>query len=150
MWGRLWVRELMIKQLKEGLIDLGFGDEDYLGLTDLQVAAVGWLAQAALFARLAAKFGERRVMQINSETLLATPAKAIGAVAAHFRLALVGGQIREIVGGPAFTRNSKDGSVYSAAARTVDNRAAEALHRDEIEKVVVWAQSVAKNAKNAA
>ena len=74
MTGRLWVRDLMVKQLQEGLIDLGFEDADYLGMTDLQAAAVGWLAQHALFAALIARFPDR-VRSLDSETLLARPGR---------------------------------------------------------------------------
>jgi hypothetical protein len=72
MWGRLWVRELLAKQLADGMVDLGFAPEDYFRLTDLQVAAVGWIAQADLFAALASRF-PGRVRSLQSETLLAAP-----------------------------------------------------------------------------
>ena len=72
MTGRLWVRDLLVKLLKEGLVDLGFETVDYLGQTDLQVAAVGWLAQQALFGQLAEAF-PGRVRTLDSETLLARP-----------------------------------------------------------------------------
>ena len=42
MWGRLWVRDLFQKLVREGMIaPLGIAPSDYLGLTDIQVAAVG-------------------------------------------------------------------------------------------------------------
>lgn len=146
MWGRLWVRELLEGQLKEGLVaPLGFASEDHLRQTDLQVAAVGWLAQHALFAALATQF-PTRVRTLDSETLLARPAETLRALAQLYRLPLEEAAVREIAAGPAFTRNSKTGDAYSAAARVADNRDAATLHADEIGKVAAWAEAVAQAA----
>jgi hypothetical protein len=145
MWGRLWVRELMIKQLKDGLIDLGFSDEDYLGLTDLQAAAVGWLAQHALFTRMADRFGTARVATLDSEHLLAKPAEAMARLSAHFSLGLNAAAISQIAAGPAFTRHSKFDSAFDASARTTEQTDAALIHREEITKVSVWANIVAQN-----
>jgi hypothetical protein len=145
MDGRLWVRDLLVKLLKEGLVDLGFTTEDYLGQTDLQVAAVGWLAQQALFARLVIEY-PARVRTLDSETLLARPADVMQALAALYGLALSSAQIGEIVAGPAFTTHSKSKAAFGSNARTAEYDDAAAMHGDEIMKVVVWADAVAKNA----
>ena len=142
MDGRLWVRDLLIKLLKEGLVDLGFAPEDYLGQTDLQVAAVGWLAQQALFARLAGEFPDR-VRTLDSETLLARPVDVMRALGDFYGLAL---NVGEIVEGPAFTTHSKSKAAFGSAARTAEYDTAAMLHGDEIGKVLVWAEAVAKNA----
>jgi hypothetical protein len=120
---------------------LGFTPQDYLGQTDLQVAAMGWLAQHALFARMAAQFGPR-VATLDSEVLLARPAAAMAALCSLFEVPL---DVAAVVAGPAFTQNSKEGGAFSAEARLAE-RAAEAVHADEIEKVSVWAEAVAKAA----
>ena len=143
--GRLWVRDLLAKQLRDGLIDLGFEGEDYLRLTDLQVAAVGWLAQEALFARLAAKYSER-VRTLDSETLLARPEAAIAAIAMLFGMALTDTEIADVIAGPAFTGHSKTGAAYGSDERAADYQAAAAAHGDEIDKVIIWAEAVARNA----
>ena len=57
LWCRLWTRELLEGLLLDGLVDLGFEPRDFFRQSDLQVAAVGWLAQQALFHRLAEKYG---------------------------------------------------------------------------------------------
>ena len=146
MWGRLWVRELMVKQIKDGFIDLGLSDEDYLGLTDLQAAAVGWLAQHALFSRMIARLGSKRVYALDSETLLAAPATALAALSAHFGLALDGRAIDDIVAGPAFTSNSKSGGdSFNSETRVADQQKAVALHGEEIAKVSAWAAVLAAN-----
>ncbi len=145
MTGRLWVRDLLVKLLKDGLIDLGFELEDFLGQTDLQVAAVGWLAQHALFARLAGQY-PGRIRTLDSETLLAQPAKAMAALVAHFGMPLDEAAISEIVSGPAFTRHSKFGTEFGGEARAAEYRDAAAVHADEIDKAAIWAEAVANTA----
>ncbi len=145
MDGRLWVRDLLVKLLKEGLIDLGFTTEDHLGQTDLQVAAVGWLAQQALFARLAGEFPDR-VRTLDSETLLAQPVDVMRALSGLYGLTLNDGQIGDIVRGPAFTTHSKSKEVFGSDDRTAEYDATSAVHGDEITKVLVWAEAVAKGA----
>ena len=145
MWGRLWVRELLTGQLADGLIDLGFAPSDYLRLTDLQVAAVGWLAQQALFARLAAAHGAR-VRLIDSELFLADRAGELAEILPLFGLPADPGAITATLAGPAFTRHSKYGTAFDAAARIDEQRSGTALHADEIDKVALWAEAVAANA----
>jgi hypothetical protein len=139
MWGRLWVRDLLVKQLRDGLGWPGFTTEDYLGLTDLQAGAIGWLAQHALFARMAAKY-PGRVRTLDSATLMANPKAAMTALGKLFGLKL---DAAAVVAGPAFTRHSKSGTDFGAAARAGEERDAAALHADEIDKVAVWAEAVA-------
>jgi hypothetical protein len=143
MTGRLWVRDLLVKLLKDGLVDLGFTTEDYLGLTDLQVAAVGWLAQHALFTRLAQEFGPDRVCTLDSETLLAHPTEVMGALSRHYGLGLSRHDIASIVGGPAFTAHSKHAGSFGAQARAAEYAKAGSLHEDELHKVGIWAEAVA-------
>lgn len=142
MWGRLWVRELLVKQLRDNLVHLGFTDEDYLGLTDLQAAAVGWLAQRALFAKLGARFGAR-VRALDSEALVAHPADTLARAARLFGLAL---DAEAVARGPVFARDAKTGEAFAPGRRGDDQRAATELHADEIDKVAIWADAVARNA----
>jgi hypothetical protein len=141
MWGRLWVRELLSRQLAEGLVDLGFAPRDYLLHTDLQAAAVGWLAQQRLFDLIARRYPER-VRTLDSEGLVAAPEAAITAAAALFGLSLDeagrGKTVRDV-----FQRDAKDGSRFEPGQREAARRAGEALHADEIDKVTAWAEAVA-------
>ena len=146
MWGRLWVRELLIGLLNDGLVDLGFDGEGYLGLTDLQVAAVGWLAQHALFARTVARYGPARVATLDSETLVARPREAMAALIALYGLSIDAAGIDAIVSGPAFTRHSKLAADFGAAERAAEHRDAGDVHGDEIAKVVAWAEATARAA----
>lgn len=145
MTGRLWVRDLLVKLLQDRLIDFGFSGEDYLRQTDLQVAAVGWLAQHALFARLADRFGDR-VRTLSSELVTARSADVIGALALQFGVALDAAAIDAVVAGPAFTRHSKNDAAFGGAERQAEQRQAAATHGYEIDKVAVWAEAVAASA----
>jgi hypothetical protein len=145
MWCRLWARELLEGLLADGAVDLGFAPTDYFRLTDLQVAAVGWLAQHSLFGDLEARFGSR-AMRVESEAMLAGPADHIGRIGRHFGLAVDAALAAEIAAGPAFTRHSKFGQAFDAGARAAEKAAAEATHGDEIAKVEEWTRAVAESA----
>lgn len=142
MWGRLWARDLVLKQLRSGLHPFGFKPDDYFGQTDLQVAAMGWLAQHALFARLATE-QPGRVRTLDSVRLMAEPAAAMTALSGLFGTGL---DVPAVVAGPAFTRHSKFGSEFGAAERVAEQQQAAPAHADEIEKVAAWAEAVARAA----
>jgi hypothetical protein len=147
---RLWVRELLEGYLREGYVALGFEPEDYFRQSDLQVAAVGWLAQHAQFSRLAVKLGPDRLRSLDADRMTAHPAAAIGAVAGHFGLGLDDAAVREIAAGPAFTRHSKSGAAFTPELRASEYAAARGAHGEEITLVLRWAQQVAQGAGIAA
>lgn len=136
--GRLWVRDLLIKQQKQGLHDFGFDPTDYLAQSDLQVAAMGWLAQQRLFGLMVSRLPER-LRTLNSDLITAQPASVMAALGDLFGVVI---DADAVVAGPAFTRHSKHGALFNAAARERE-REAEAAHSNEIEKVVIWTERVA-------
>ncbi|MBB4860254.1 hypothetical protein HNO88_003596 [Novosphingobium chloroacetimidivorans] len=144
--GRLWVRTLLLGLLDDRLIDMGFSPRDHLGHSDLQVAAVGWLAQQALFARLVSQFGDTRVRTLSSADLMRDPAAAMTRLAALFGLPLQPGEAARMVAGPAFTRHSKSDTQFAASEREAEHSAAAQTHGDEIDKVAQWAEAVAQAA----
>ncbi len=146
MWCRLWVRELLVGLLQDGIVNLGFSSEDYLRQTDLQVAATGWIAQQALFASMLQRYGPSRVRSLDSATLQSRPEEVLAALSPHFRLNLEDKDVRAILAGPAFNTHSKFGTAFSAEAREAEHRDAAAAHAEEIEKVTVWAEAVANSA----
>jgi hypothetical protein len=141
---RLWARELLQGYLREGLVDLGFTDADLFRQSDLQIAAVGWLAQHRLFKAAMARPDGARIASLDSEAMLADPARSIGAVAAHFGLRATSAQVQAMAQGSAFARHSKSGQPYSVAARARDYAKVREAHDDEISKVAVWAREVAR------
>lgn len=140
---RLWVRELLEGYLRMGYVDLGFEQGDYFRQSDLQVAAVGWLAQHAHFARLAQKLGPGRLATLDADRMALNPTEALAAVAGHYGLDLDGAAIAGIVGGPAFGKHSKSGAAFTAQDRSAEYAAARAAHGEEIGMVLEWARQVA-------
>ncbi len=146
MWGRLWVRDLFGKLLREGMLgSLGIAPETYLGLTDLQVAAAGWLAQHQQFQTLAGTLNQR-VATLNSETFVDRPGDTLGAVGRLFDLDLDPSAITAIINGPVFSRDAKNGNAFAPGRRAADAKSGVALHGEELEKVAIWAHHVAESA----
>ncbi len=143
LWCRLWCRELLEGLMTDGIVDLGFEPRDYFRQSDLQVAAVGWLAQLRLFQRLAAQFGPDRIATLDSERLTANPGGAVKAAAVHFGLDVADALID---GHAAFGTHSKFGGSFGTEDRHAEHDAAQQAYGDEIEKVQVWAEAVAMSA----
>ena len=141
---RLWVRELLEGFMREGYAEFGFTPEDYFRQSDLQVAAVGWLAQHRHFAMLAAKYGPARIATLDADLMTAQPARAMAAVIAHYGLAADAAAVSEIVAGPAFSHHSKSGAAFTAEQRTTEYAQARAAYGEEIGMVTVWAERVAE------
>lgn len=143
LWGRVWIRDLLVKLGREGLLEFGITGDELLKLTDIQVAALCWLGQHRLFAQLVTRFAPR-VRTLDSEQLMARPADSLAALAALYDLPLDSAAIAEIVAGPSFTRNSKTGQAYSAADRAAERDAGLRAHADEVDKVGIWARELAR------
>ncbi|WP_260581726.1 hypothetical protein [Sphingopyxis sp. PET50] len=142
LWCWLWCRELLEHYLADGFVGLGFEARDYFRQSDLQVAAVGWLAQQQAFATLTA-WAPGRIATLDSETLTADPAAAVMATMRHFGLAVEAGGV---AAHPALTRNSKSGAAFMPGERQRDLAAAQAAYGEEIDQVVGWAEAVADQA----
>ncbi|MFN6934439.1 MAG: hypothetical protein ACK4NZ_04730 [Tsuneonella sp.] len=141
---RLWVRELAQGYLRDGAFaPLGLQPEDFLRLTDLQVAAAGWLAQQFIFGQLAARHGMARIAGLSAERLSASPVEALARVRAHFGVSDPGDGSD---GSETLYRHSKTGAPFDMAARKADQDRAAALHGDEIAAVVEWASLCAERA----
>ena len=143
LWCRLWCRELLEGQFADGIVDLGFDPGDFFRQTDLQLAAVGWLAQQKLFHSMTQKFGAERIATLDSERLTANPGKALSAAASHFGL---GDHAAANDMHPAFGTHSKFGGSFRTEDRRAEYALAQTAHGDEIDKVVIWAEAVAQSA----
>lgn len=142
LWCRLWCRELLEGLMTDGIADFGFTASDLFRLSDLQVAAVGWLAQHRLFHQLAGKFGPERIATLDSEGLTAKPKAVLSAAALHFGL-----DVPEtlLAAHPAFATHSKFGGSFDVANRHAEHQAARNAYGDEIDKVQAWAEAVAQS-----
>lgn len=143
LWCRLWCRELLEGYIREGYGALGFVAEDYFRLSDLQVAAVGWLAQQQDFARLVARFGER-IATLDSARLTEAPATMVAATMRHYGLDTPDPAV--LAAHPALARDSKTGADFAPGQRARDLAAAHSAYGDEIDQVAQWAAAVAANA----
>jgi hypothetical protein len=139
--GRAWVRELMWDLIRLGqAARFGFTEEELYRQTDLQVAAVGWLAQQAVFAEAAGRHKGFRTL--DSETLMARPVECLSALKDLFELDF---DPEATASGPAFRTHSKDRSDYSAEQREQDRERGKSIHAREIEMVLEWARAVAEH-----
>ncbi len=146
MWGRLWVRDLFGKLLREGMLaSLGIAPDDYLGLTDIQVAAAGWLAQQQQFQLVTERLGPR-VATLDSEMLVDRPAETMATLATLFGLRLDDDAIAAIVAGPIFMRDAKSGQAFAPGQRAAEARSGLEIHSEEVAKVAQWASVIADNA----
>lgn len=143
LWCRLWCRELLEGLITDGIVDLGFEPRDYFLQSDLQVAAVGWLAQQRLFQNIARQFGPERIATLDSEQLTADPPAALAAALKHFGLAATDMALHSH---SAFSTHSKFGGDFNSDDRKAEHQAAAAAHADEIEKIVSWTQHIADSA----
>ncbi|WAC22282.1 hypothetical protein [Blastomonas sp. SL216] len=144
LWCRLWARELLEGQLREGMVDMGFGPADFFRQSDLQVAAIGWLAQHRLFGQIAQALGPQRIATLDSETLTGNQQGSLSSVARHFGLGLTPALEGAMLAGPALTSHSKFGQAFSAEDRAAEQYFARKAYGDEIDKVHVWAMEVAR------
>jgi len=146
LWCRLWVRELLEYQIDLGMIHFGFTAKDYLRMSDLQVAALGWLAQHQLFQSLRSGPLAARVLMIDSERLTQHPQEVLPRLCQHLALNLDGARIKGVLKSPALTQHSKFGHDFSPQDRLQEQQQAQRSHADEIEKVTLWAHEVARAA----
>jgi hypothetical protein len=125
------------------MVPFGLSEGDYFRLTDLQVAAIGWLTQYQLFSTLRAGPLGARILMLTSEQLTDAHAGQLPAIAQHFGLDAAARA--QVAASPELTRHSKFGQDFSAEDRVREREAALASHADEIEKVALWAREVARS-----
>src|SRR5439155_23357637 len=122
MWGRITGRKLYNQLAGWSPLNFGFDAAELLEQTDVQIAALAWLAQIHHFDAIAKEFGPDRVMVLDSAELIADPATALQRTQALFGLKLDRAEIESIANGPAFSKHSKFGDRdYSAKVREQDN-----------------------------
>ncbi|WP_454797471.1 hypothetical protein [Novosphingobium lindaniclasticum] len=139
LWCRIWCRQLAKGYLVDRYLDFGFSPEELFLQTDLQIAALGWLAQQRHFAQIAAQMPDR-VATLDSEALTRRPVDSVAAVLRHYRLPVPDRDV--LAGQPALHRDSKSGDAFSAGQRQRDQDTARMAHRDEIGTVLEWASTI--------
>jgi hypothetical protein len=143
MFGRIFGRRLFTQLRRWSPLDFGYGPDELLQLTDVQAIALAWLMQVHHFDAMVRAFGDR-LFPIDSATLLADPAAAIGSAQSLFGLGMGHDRVEAIATGPVFSKHSKfTDRDYDAEAREKEHEAATAAHAAELQMVVKWIEAVA-------
>lgn len=143
MWGRLWARRVYAGLRPFQPRDPGYSDADLFQQTDLQIAALIWLAHRGQFAGLA-QLASGRYRTLLAEQLLVDRAAALTAISTWFELELTATEIAAIANGPAFQRNAKRADEsFDRDARAANRARAQSAHGDEIAMVTQWAGAIA-------
>lgn len=149
MWGRIWVRDVLIGVLKDGYAVGDFTIDRLLQLTDLQVAAIGWLSQHAVFNNIINVIGRDRVKTLDSDSFLADQSGAMRGLNRLFKLELDDADLAEILDGPAFNSHSKlkrgAGEPFDADKRALEQQKMLEIHGAEIDMVTKWTKVVAES-----
>jgi len=145
MWGRIWARDNVIGIMDDQDLISGFTSADLLRLTDIQIAAVGWLCEHARFAKIVQKYGSDRIKTLDSEVFLSNKRDTIASLASFFELGLDSDRLSEVLTGPAFTQHSKDFSKFDTDARLDQHSGVDEAHGEEIDMVVQWSAAVAQS-----
>jgi hypothetical protein len=144
MWGRILGRKLFNQLSGWSPLNFGFSPTEVLEQTDVQIAALAWLMQIHHFDAIARAFGPKRVMVLDSTTLLADPAAAIDQVQKLFGLDLDRAAVEKIATGPLLSKHSKfSDQDYSAEQRTRDHIAIGDANSEELNMVAMWIRAVA-------
>lgn len=145
MWGRIWARDNVIGIMDDQELISGFTSADLLRLTDIQIAAVGWLSEHARFTQIIQKYGSDRIKTLDSEAFLNNKQDTIASLASFFELDLDSDQLADVLAGPAFTQHSKDFSKFDTDARLDQHSGVDEAHGEEIDMVVQWSAAVAQS-----
>ena len=139
--GRLGGRKLFIGLHNSRLTPLGFDEAQLFQQSDLQLAALAWLALQRIMVEIAARFGSAKVRSIASDDLVNRPGDSLGAIAHHLNIGLDVGQRLE---SGVFSRHAKTGEPFDAGARSAMLRETLGIHGEEIQPIVEWARKVAE------
>jgi hypothetical protein len=143
LFGRIWARRSAAILMRRPEFDPGYSAAERWEHSDLQVAALAWLQQQAQFARLVRTL-PGRVATLDSDTLLADPRAALGALTRLFQLDVSERELDAIASGPIFTRNAKrHAEPFDTERRAAEHARAESAYGEEIGMVVRWAEAVA-------
>ena len=139
--GRMVYRRLFAFVDRTHRLDTGFSPEDMWELTDLQVAALGWLTQHSEFARM---LDARRAQfrSLTMERLLGDRADVLAAIGDHFDAKW---SAADVARDERFSRHSKDrGRTYDEQQLRRDSEAIDAAFGTEIEWTAAWVRDLAR------
>lgn len=145
MWGRILGRKLFLNLSRWTTLKHGLDTDEILELTDLQVAALAWLMHIHHFDAMAKAFGPR-VMLLETDRMIAAPAKTIFAVSNFLGLGISEQGSADIAAGPIFTKHSKFSTRdYSVEERHRETQSIEKANSEELTMVVKWLETLAEH-----
>jgi hypothetical protein len=143
--GRVLAREIFRGFSAAIPLDVNFSVEEQLMLTDLQIAAYGWLMQTTFLASIVRHQGRGRVRTLNANSLLADPVAALAAMGNFFGLDVSPQRWSEIAAGPVFKEHAKQPGVsFNADSYHAQHNAAGTTYGEEIGMVEAWAAQLAQ------
>ena len=147
MWGRILGRKLFANLASWSTLELGFGADEVMELTDMQAASLAWLMHIHHFRAMANAFGPR-VMLLDSSEMFAAPAATLHRVMTFFGLDLTEQDAAAIADGPIFAKHSKfSDRDYSVEERRRDTELVGNANAEEISMVVKWIEAFAAHHK---
>ena len=139
--GRAGGRKLFVGLRNSGFAQLGLDDQQLSNRSDLELAALAWIAIQRLMANAAARFGPQQVRSICSRQLLGATEQSLSAIAAYFTLDLdIEGRLMSGV----FRRHAKTGEPFDTLARDRLLQDFMRSNAHEILPIVDWAKKIAK------
>ncbi|SDM83788.1 hypothetical protein [Maricaulis salignorans] len=137
--GRAFARQLFTIFAMDGHPIAQTPPRELLKLTDLQIAALVWHMQVASLLAASRNGGAGQIASLDGDRFLHAPEPALNAVDAFLGLGLGADQIRLIVSGPIFGRDSKDpAKAYSAEHRAREAEQTAAAIGPALDATIEW------------
>ena len=139
--GRASMRQVLAGFTDTIPLEPPLADDEVMLLTDLQAAALVWLMQTSFLNSVVDRFGDR-VRVLDSDTMLADPARTLTALGGLFGLKQI--DWTAVAEGPVFREHAKNlGAPFDAAAYRRQRAEASVQHRAEIAPAWHWARNIA-------
>jgi hypothetical protein len=113
-------------------------------MSDLQVAALGWLLMQNWFETVQSNIGASRVAVLHSSHFDQNRAATLASSGAHLGLGLEERDISAILDGPVFATDAKTGADYAAKEARDIERSRSSVTEDEIREVRAWISELAR------
>ena len=139
--GREGGRRLFVGLRNSRVTDLGISEDVLESCSDLQLAALAWLAMQRLILDSFRQFGPARSRSLDSGTLYADRRRSLQAIATHFHVSL---DVERRVAAGVLNRHAKTGRPFDLEATARARAETIAEFGPEIRSVVQWAEEIAK------
>ncbi len=144
--GRKYIRGLFLSLLADGHIQAQWPTAKLLVMSDLELAAVVWHMQMAEFLRVWPVFEAGRAASLDCDAFLASPEQTLITLDQFFSLQIGADQLREVVSGPLFRRNSKTGEgSFDAERRRDEHQRVENQVGRDLTRIVAQSYRICRN-----